>query len=353
MEHLSIGEFARASGLTPKALRLYDDLGLLRPDRVDPFTGYRWYVSAQLDRARLVAQLRLIGMPLARIREVASAPSGMAADAVQAYWRQVEADTASRRAIVSELLVRLRTKESTMERTGTTLAASAAARMGIGGRSSMNDACLVRPGLIAVADGFGDDQVASIALHTFAQGVSGAGVSDAGLAVAVEQAAEAARVRAERADHAGTTLTAVLLDGDQGRVVHIGDTRAWLVRDGGAEPLTRDHTVAAALVEEGRLTEDEARSHPDRALLNRAFGGAPEWAEPDVFVVDLLPGDRLVLTADGVHAVLEPEHLARLLTHPGEPDDVTQQVADAVEAAGAPDNYLVVVADLDAAASAA
>ncbi|MFC8799292.1 PP2C family protein-serine/threonine phosphatase [Promicromonospora sp. NPDC057138] len=287
-------------------------------------------------------------MPLARIREVASAPSGSAADAVQAYWRQVEADTASRRAIVSELLVQLRTRESTMSRTRTTLTASAAARKGIGSRDTMNDACLVRPGLIAVADGFGDDQVASVALHTFAQGVS-----DVGLPNAVQRAAEAARTRAETAEHAGTTLTAVLLDGDQGRVVHIGDTRAWLVRDGEAEPLTRDHTVAAALVEEGRLTQEEARSHPDRALLNRAFGGDPEWAEPDVFAVELRPGDRLVLTADGVHAVLEPGQLVRLLTGPGEPDDVTQRVAEAVEAAGAPDNYLVVVADLTEAAQAA
>ncbi len=68
MEHLSIGEFARTSGLTPKALRLYDELGLLTPTRVDPFNGYRWYAPEQLDRARLVARLRLIGMPLARIR---------------------------------------------------------------------------------------------------------------------------------------------------------------------------------------------------------------------------------------------------------------------------------------------
>lgn len=342
MGHLSIGEFARASGLTAKALRLYDDLDLLRPDRVDPFTGYRWYAPAQLDRARLVARLRLIGMPLPRIHEVATAPSGAAADLVRAYWRQVEADTASRRDIVSELLVQLHLKESTMTRTGETLTVHAAQRSGIGQRPTMNDAALVRPGLIAVADGFGDDQVARIALETFCRIVS-----DVGPTNAAAQAAEAARARAATVEHAGTTLTAVLVDGNQGQVVHIGDTRAWLVRDGSVEQLTRDHTVAAALVEEGRLTEDEARSHPDRALLNRAFGGAPQWAEPDLFVVDLRPGDRLVLTADGVHAELGPDVLTRLLTRPDGPDDVAQQVVDAVEATGAPDNYLVVVADLD------
>lgn len=65
-ELMTIGDFARAAGLTAKALRLYDDLGLLRPARVDAGSGYRRYVPAQLERARLVARLRLLGMPLAR-----------------------------------------------------------------------------------------------------------------------------------------------------------------------------------------------------------------------------------------------------------------------------------------------
>ena len=67
-ELLTIGDFARASGLTPKALRLYDDLGLLRPAEVDPSSGYRRYAPEQLGQARLVATLRLVGMPLARSR---------------------------------------------------------------------------------------------------------------------------------------------------------------------------------------------------------------------------------------------------------------------------------------------
>ena len=67
---MTIGDFARDAGLTPKALRLYDDLGLLAPAEVDPFSGYRRYAPAQLERARLVATLRLLGMPLARITQV-------------------------------------------------------------------------------------------------------------------------------------------------------------------------------------------------------------------------------------------------------------------------------------------
>lgn len=135
------------------------------------------------------------------------------------------------------------------------------------------------------------------------------------------------------------------LVGDQAYVAHVGDARAHRVRDGAVETLTRDHTLVQALVEEGRLTVDEARAHEHRALLNRALApGAP--VEADRHRTDVRPGDRLVLTTDGVHAVLEPDVLGSLLTMTGDADDVAAAVASAVEDAGAPDNYSVVVVDL-------
>lgn len=116
------------------------------------------------------------------------------------------------------------------------------------------------------------------------------------------------------------------------------------------EQLTRDHTVVAALIEEGHLTEEEARSHSDRSLLNRAIvpAGTGEHSDagPDIATTPVSPGDRIVLTGDGVHAVLEPGHLATLLTRQGDPDDVGQAIADAVQAAGAPDNYALVIVDV-------
>jgi PPM family protein phosphatase len=78
VNRMSIGDFARATGLTAKALRLYDEMGLVRPAEVDEYSGYRYYRDDQLDRARLVARLRLIGMPLDRIRVVADLPCGAA-----------------------------------------------------------------------------------------------------------------------------------------------------------------------------------------------------------------------------------------------------------------------------------
>ena len=103
MELLTIGAFARACGLSPKALRLYDDLGLLPPARVDPATGYRFYAPEQLERARLVAWLRRLGMPLARIRVVTGLSRADAAREVAAFWREVEADVAARRPLASFL----------------------------------------------------------------------------------------------------------------------------------------------------------------------------------------------------------------------------------------------------------
>ncbi|MBJ7529051.1 MAG: MerR family transcriptional regulator, partial [Nocardioides sp.] len=101
---MSIGDFARASGLTPKALRLYDDSGLLEPAEVDPHTGYRWYAEQQLARARLVARLRLVGMPLARIRVVAGLGPAAAVAELVSYGRQLSADTASARALLASLV---------------------------------------------------------------------------------------------------------------------------------------------------------------------------------------------------------------------------------------------------------
>ncbi|GAA0405843.1 MerR family transcriptional regulator [Microbispora corallina] len=111
---LTIGAFARASRLSPKALRLYDELGLLRPARTDPDSGYRFYDPAQLERARLVAWLRRLGMPLARIRAVCDLDPEAAAADVAAYWAEVEAETADRRGLAVLLVDHLSGKDTAM-----------------------------------------------------------------------------------------------------------------------------------------------------------------------------------------------------------------------------------------------
>jgi DNA-binding transcriptional MerR regulator len=114
MSMVSIGEFARLSRLSPRALRLYDELGLLVPARVDTETGYRWYATTQLDQARLVASLRRIGVPLARIRDNLTLDPTSAAEQIRAYWAEAEAEHAGRRTLVDLLVDRLHGKKSAM-----------------------------------------------------------------------------------------------------------------------------------------------------------------------------------------------------------------------------------------------
>jgi protein phosphatase len=94
---VSISEFARRSLLSPKALRLYDEMGLLPPARVDAVTGYRFYGADQIGPARLIAALRQLGLPLAEIKVVIGLEPGMAADRIADYWSGIETEHAARR----------------------------------------------------------------------------------------------------------------------------------------------------------------------------------------------------------------------------------------------------------------
>jgi DNA-binding transcriptional MerR regulator/sulfur transfer complex TusBCD TusB component (DsrH family) len=341
---MTIGDFARAAGLTPKALRLYDEMGLVRPAEVDEYSGYRYYREDQLDRARLVARLRVVGMPLDRIRLLADLPAGARAAELTSYWRQVEADTSSRRSMVAALVDSLRTEESEMTLTETAQPA-VAWRTGTGARDSQLDALITGSRVFAVADGFGDDRdVAARALAEFSVLEGTSGVVDP-LRLLDETVRTASGSVA--APGSGCTLTALVLGDTDVAVAHVGDSRAYLVRDGRLTRLTRDHTDVQSLVDEGRLTDDEARLHEHRAQLNRALV-AGRAVSPDISLHATRPGDRFVLTTDGVHAVLRTDVLASLLLDGGAPRDVVARTEDAVLAAGSPDNYAVVVVDLPA-----
>ena len=114
MALMGIGEFARLSRVSAKALRRYDELGLLPPSRVDPRSGYRWYSAGQLDQARLVAALRQVGVPLAQIKIILDLEPAAAAEQVDAYWAEAEADHAGRRELACYLVDRLNGKRSVM-----------------------------------------------------------------------------------------------------------------------------------------------------------------------------------------------------------------------------------------------
>jgi len=344
MEWLTIGAFARACRLSPKALRLYDDLELLRPARVDAETGYRYYTPAQLEQARLVAWLRRLGMPLARIREVCALQPAAAGREIRAYWAQVEAETAVRRDLAAFLVDHL-TEQPRKDTTMLGLRYFAHSDRGRV-RPANQDTAYAGTRLLAVADGFGPagapaSSAAVEALRFLDTEEVPAGSVLNLLEDAVQGATEAVRDATDGTDDNGTTLTALLWTGSRLGLVHIGDSRAYLLRDAELFRITHDHTMVQSLIDEGRLTEEEATAHPQRTLLLKALG----TGAPDLHLHDAVPGDRYLLCSDGLPTVLPDARIRALLTT-GAPDVAVRALVDAANEAGGPDNVSCVVADV-------
>ncbi|MFJ1971114.1 MerR family transcriptional regulator [Streptomyces sp. NPDC087903] len=349
MEWLTIGAFARASRLSPKALRLYDELELLPPTRVDPDTGYRYYTVEQLERARLVAWLRRLGMPLARIRDVCALEPAAAAREIRAYWARVEAETAARRDLaaflVHELTAAPRKDTSMLE-----LRYSAHSDRGRV-RPANQDTAYAGRRLLAVADGYGPaggpaSSAAVEALRFLDTRELPAGDVLNVLQDAVRGATEAVRDAARGETEAGTTLTALLWTGSGLALVHIGDSRAYLLREGGLFRITHDHTVLQSMIDEGRLTVEEAATHPRPALLLKALTGDGTSAPPDLRLHDARPGDRYLLCSDGLSNVVPDDRIRQLLSDVPAPDDAARTLTAAANEAGGPDNVSCVVADV-------
>lgn len=145
-------------------------------------------------------------------------------------------------------------------------------------------------------------------------------------------------------DGTSTTVTAGVFDGDALHVGHVGDSRAYLLRDGELEALTSDHTLVQSLVDEGRITEQEARVHPHRNLILKAVDGHRD-PEPDLFSVPLRPGDRLLLCSDGCSGSVDPSELATLLGD-GAVGDAAHALVRAALDGGSTDNVTVVIAEV-------
>ena len=141
-----------------------------------------------------------------------------------------------------------------------------------------------------------------------------------------------------------TTATVALFDGRRVGIGHVGDSRAYLFRDDEISQLTTDHTFVQSLIDEGRITEAEARVHPHRNLILKALDGVHE-AEPDLFVLELVAGDRLFLCSDGACGVLDDGRLADILSM-GTPDFAAVELVRASLEAGSSDNVTCVVADV-------
>lgn len=141
-----------------------------------------------------------------------------------------------------------------------------------------------------------------------------------------------------------TTVVVALFDGEQLTFGHVGDSRAYLLRGGRIRQLTRDHTFVQSLIDEGRLTEEGARSHPNRNLILKALDGVHD-ADPDLFGLDLAIGDRVLICSDGASGVLDDAQLTTLLGT-GNPEQAAQALIEASLSEGSSDNITCVVADV-------
>lgn len=143
----------------------------------------------------------------------------------------------------------------------------------------------------------------------------------------------------------GTTLTCVALEAGVAYVGHVGDSRAWLLREPRMYQLTKDHSWVEEQIEKGVLSEEEARDHEWRNLITRALGTRPQVA-PDTARVDLAPGDVVLLATDGLHGVVGAEEiLAEIRRSPDRQTAVDSLIALANERGG-PDNVTVVIAEV-------
>lgn len=220
-------------------------------------------------------------------------------------------------------------------------------------RDNNEDSFHEGPRVFCVADGLGGHLAGEVASGIAARTIATLdGVSmDEAVAHLAEEVRHANRLVHDeaRSDPAkagmGTTLTAIVIDDAAAHLAHVGDSRAYLLRDNDVQLLTVDHTVVGAMVADGTLTEEQAAQHPQRSMLTRALG-TRRVVDVDVTHVPLQGGDRILLCSDGLTAVVDPLELPKL-TQGNDLDEIVERLVTVSLERGAPDNVTVVLVEVD------
>ncbi|WP_069171664.1 Stp1/IreP family PP2C-type Ser/Thr phosphatase [Streptomyces griseus] len=221
-------------------------------------------------------------------------------------------------------------------------------------REGNEDSGYAGPRLLAIADGMGGQAAGEVAssevISTLVQlddDVPGSDILTS-LGTAVQRANEQLRVMVEedpQLEGMGTTLTALLWTGRRLGLVHVGDSRAYLLRDGVLTQITQDHTWVQRLVDEGRITEEEATTHPQRSLLMRALGSG-DHVEPDLSIREVRAGDRYLICSDGLSGVVSHQTMEETLASYQGPQETIQELIQLALRGGGPDNITCIVADV-------
>jgi PPM family protein phosphatase len=221
-------------------------------------------------------------------------------------------------------------------------------------RDHNEDSGYAGPRLLAVADGMGGQAAGEVAssevISAFVQLDEDVPGSDllTSLGDAVRRAHEQLRVMIEEdpeLEGMGTTLTALLWTGQRLGLVHVGDSRAYLLRDGVLTQITQDHTWVQRLVDEGRITEEEATTHPQRSLLMRALGSG-DHVEPDLSIREVRAGDRYLICSDGLSGVVSHQTMEDTLSDYQGPQETIEELIHLALRGGGPDNITCIVADV-------
>lgn len=225
-------------------------------------------------------------------------------------------------------------------------------------RDGNEDSGYAGPRLLVVADGMGGQAAGELASSVVVQTIA-----QLDPPTPAQPVGDPVRALAERINEAherlhsiitenpqlegmGTTLTAFLFGESHVAFAHIGDSRAYRLRTGQLEQLTADHTWVQRLVDEGRISEEEAGHHPQRSLLMRALDGRGQVADADLSVTDIQPGDRLMLCSDGLSSFVSFDTLESTLAGYADPHQAAESLIQLALRAGGPDNVTCIVADV-------
>src|SRR3954470_22416395 len=220
-------------------------------------------------------------------------------------------------------------------------------------RQNNQDAVYAGPRLLALADGMGGHAAGEVAsslvitaLAELDEDQPGDDLLGSLHDATVQGNAAITRHVADQPDleGMGTTLTAILFAGSRLGLLHIGDSRAYQLRDGALSQITKDDTFVQSLIDEGRITEEEAQTHPQRSLLLRAITG--QDIDPSLTMREARPGDRFLLCSDGLSGGVSDETLAETLATYRDPRECADRMIELALRGGGPDNITCIVADV-------
>jgi protein phosphatase len=197
--------------------------------------------------------------------------------------------------------------------------------------------------LAIVADGMGGHVAGEVASRIAINAAASSDLRPTDRVAAGNRAIREEVARDPGLEGMGTTMTLLRVEDNTATIAHIGDSRAYLLRDGELRQVTEDHTVAAEYVAQGQLSPEEAASHPQRHMLLRTLG-LTRFVDVDEVEVDLAPGDRILLCSDGLSEMVRDGAIGKILAD-GTPDEVVWNLVETANDAGGVDNITVVVVD--------